>query len=115
MRKPLRALVVALAVMLAGVVVTAQNMPRLPADRALPRSGDSPGPVVFSHQNHVGFQAKPDCTACHPRLAPILAASGKARRPAVTHEMMKKGQACGACHNGTAAHGFDDCTTCHKG
>jgi c(7)-type cytochrome triheme protein len=107
-------LVAALAITLVAGAAMAQNMPKLPPDRALARSGDSPGPVVFSHQNHVGFQAKPDCTACHPRLAPILAAKRPGRRAPVTHKMMEKGQACGACHNGTAAHGFDDCTTCHK-
>lgn len=93
--------------------VIAQGMPKLPADITLAQSADSPGKVVFSHQSHVGFQAKPDCTACHPKLAPIVKAPSGVKRAAVTHAAMQKGLACGACH-GKTAHGFDDCSTCHK-
>lgn len=107
-----RAAVLLFAVVTAASVL-AQSLPKLPADMVLPQSGDSPGKVTFSHANHVGFQAKPDCTACHPKLAPILKAPAGVRRAPITHEQMLKGQACGACH-GKTAHGFDDCTTCHK-
>jgi c(7)-type cytochrome triheme protein len=109
-----RALLLGAAMLLAAGLAVAQNMPKLPADIVLPQSGDSPGKVTFSHQNHVGFQAKADCTACHPKLAPILQQKTGARRQVITHQLMEKGQACGACHNGKAAHGFDDCTTCHR-
>lgn len=114
----LRAMVPAVFVLvvlalLAGGVTSAQDLPKLPADTALPQGTDSPGKVVFSHQNHVGFQGKPDCTACHPKLAPILKQKS-ARREPITHQKMEKGQSCGACHNGKAARGFDDCTMCHK-
>ncbi len=109
-----RALLLGAAMLLAAGLAVAQNMPKLPADLALPQSGDSPGKVTFSHQNHVGFQAKADCTACHPKLAPILRQKDAGKREVITHDKMLKGQACGACHNGKAAHGFDDCSTCHK-
>jgi c(7)-type cytochrome triheme protein len=115
MRSPslwVRTVVVTMAVLVAGVAA-AQNMPRLPADIALPQSLDSPGKVTFSHANHVGYQAKPDCTVCHPKLAPIMKAAKGVKRTPVTHAAMVKGQACGACH-GRDAHNFDDCTTCHK-
>jgi c(7)-type cytochrome triheme protein len=101
-------------VLLAGGLASAQNMPKLPGDLVLPQSGDSPGKVTFSHQNHVGVQAKADCTACHPKLAPILKQKSGKREP-ITHAKMEKGQACGACHDGKAARGLDDCATCHKG
>ena len=101
---------VALGALAAAASVVAQNLPKLPSDIALPQSGDSPGKVTFSHSSHVSFQAKPDCTVCHPKLAPIMK---DARRTPIKHEAMLKGQACGACH-GKTAHGFDDCTTCHK-
>jgi c(7)-type cytochrome triheme protein len=91
----------------------AQSLPRLPADIILPQSGDSPGKVTFSHASHVSFQAKPDCTVCHPKLAPILKAQKGEKRAPIKHEAMLKGQVCGACH-GKTAHGFDDCATCHK-
>ncbi len=107
-----RAAVLVVAVVTAASAL-AQSLPHLPADITLPQSGNSPGKVTFSHANHVSFQAKPDCTVCHPKLAPILKTPKDAGRPPITHEAMLKGQACGACH-GKTAHGFDDCTTCHK-
>lgn len=105
-----RAILLGIVMLLVAGLALARTMPRLPADRTLPQTGDSPGKVVFSHQNHVGFQAKADCTACHPKLAPILHG---ARRTVITHEKMLKGEVCGACH-GKTAHGFDDCGSCHK-
>jgi c(7)-type cytochrome triheme protein len=105
--------VVVLAVLVVAGVAAAQNMPKLPPDITLPQSGDSPGKVVFSHQNHLGYQAKPDCTVCHPKLAPIVKPAKGVKRAPLTHAAMLKGQACGACH-GKDAHNFDDCTTCHK-
>ena len=105
-----------LAVMLAAFtpLASAQDLPKLPADRVLPQSGDSPGKVTFSHQTHIAVQAKPDCTVCHPKLAPIMKTANQPKREAITHARMEKGLACGACHNGKVAHGFDDCTSCHK-
>ncbi len=106
----LAALVAVLAV---AAGAAAQNMPKLPPDITLQQSGDSPGKVVFSHQSHLSYQAKPDCTVCHPKLAPIIKTSKNAKRTPLTHAAMLKGQACGSCH-GKDAHNFDDCTTCHK-
>jgi c(7)-type cytochrome triheme protein len=111
------ALVVSLVLLAAFTVAgaaTAQQLSKLPPDLTLPQSGDSPGRVVFSHQGHVAVQAKPDCTACHPKLAPILKPAAQAKREPLTHAKMLKGQACGACHNGKDARGFDDCAMCHK-
>jgi c(7)-type cytochrome triheme protein len=101
-----------MAVLCGTSAAPAQTLSRLPADLTLAQSGDSPGNVVFSHQAHLAVQARPDCTVCHPKLAPILKQQA-ARRDPITHARMLKGQACGACH-GKNAHGFDDCTTCHK-
>lgn len=115
MRRTMQSLLLAVGAMLVAGLLGAQSMPKLPADLTLPQTGDSPGKVVFSHQNHVGFQPKADCTACHPKLAPILKQKAQGKRDVITHAKMEKGQACGSCHNGKDAHGFDDCTTCHKG
>jgi c(7)-type cytochrome triheme protein len=106
-----RLAIVAVVALIAGVAA-AQNMPKLPADITLTQSGDSPGKVTFSHASHLSYQAKPDCTVCHPKLAPIVKTAGAKRVP-TTHAAMLKGQACGACH-GKTAHNFDDCSTCHK-
>ncbi len=108
-----RAIALIVTVLVAGIA-GGQHLSKLPPDIALPQSGDSPGKVVFSHQNHLGVQAKPDCTVCHPKLAPIMKAAKGAKRTALTHALMLKGLACGACHNGKDAHNFDDCATCHK-
>lgn len=115
MRRPksVARIVVLMAAVAVASSAAAQSLPRLPADLVLPQSGNSPGKVTFSHANHISFQARPDCTVCHPKLAPILKAPKGVKRAAITHEAMLKGQACGACH-GKTAHGFDDCTTCHK-
>ena len=106
------AIALVVTVLVAGIA-GAQNLSKLPPDIALPQSGDSPGRVTFSHANHIGFQAKPDCTVCHPKLAPIMKAAKGVKRAPITHAAMLKGQACGACH-GKDAHNFDDCTSCHK-
>lgn len=87
----------------------AASLPKLPAERALPQGDGSPGAVTFRHESHVDA-AKPDCTACHSRLFPILKSSPK---PVLKHADMEKGRLCGSCHDGKAAHGFDDCTSCH--
>ena len=113
MRSARRTLVL-VGILLAAGLAGAQGLPKLPADVVMPQTGDSPGKVVFSHQTHVGMQAQADCTACHPKLAPIVKAKSAKPRQAVTHDRMVKGQFCGACHNGTAARGFDDCTMCHR-
>ena len=97
----------------AAATALAQNMPKLPADITLKQSGDSPGKVTFSHTSHLGYQAKPDCTVCHPKLAPITKPAPGVKRAPTTHAAMLKGEACGSCH-GKTAHNFDDCTSCHK-
>ena len=104
------AVVISLAVAATGL---AADLPRLPKDFALPQGKDSPGRVVFSHQTHVD-PAKPDCTTCHPKLFTILKQQTPRRGDPITHAQMEKGRSCGACHNGKAAHGFDDCTSCHR-
>jgi c(7)-type cytochrome triheme protein len=98
----------------AGGVAFGQNLPKLPADVTLPRSSDSPGKVIFAHPSHVGMRAKPDCTQCHPKLFSILKQQPRQTADRITHARMEKGQKCGACHNGKAAFGFDNCTSCHR-
>jgi c(7)-type cytochrome triheme protein len=87
--------------------------PRLPADRDLTRSADSPGVVTFSHASHVDA-ARPDCTSCHPRLFRI-ARTASGAGPRLRHSEMDAGHSCGACHNGRAAFGREDCEACHRG
>jgi c(7)-type cytochrome triheme protein len=107
------AAIVVLAGVCAAETALAQNMPKLPADITLKQSGDSPGKVTFSHTSHVAYQAKADCTVCHPKLAPITKPAPGVKRAPTTHAAMLKGEACGSCH-GKTAHNFDDCTSCHK-
>ena len=104
---------VATALLLAASLAAAGSSLKLPPDKPLPQSPDSPGVVKFSHASHVDA-AKPNCTACHPKPFQILGGGGakKAATP-IRHEDMEAGRSCGACHDGKAAHGLDDCTACH--
>jgi c(7)-type cytochrome triheme protein len=104
------------ALALALATARAGELPRLPKALQLPPSGDSPGQVTFNHDSHVDAK-KPSCTACHPRLFPMLE-EGALKKGAITHEKMEKGQYCGACHGkGKAAFDFsdDNCQNCHAG
>jgi c(7)-type cytochrome triheme protein len=98
---------------LLAVVGLAAGLPKLPKDRALPRSEDSPGVVTFSHVSHVDA-ARPDCTTCHPRLFTMGVGPRPAAAVRIRHEDMEQGRLCGACHDGKAAHGLDDCAACHR-
>jgi c(7)-type cytochrome triheme protein len=61
--------------------------------------------------SHVDEQ-KPDCTSCHPgRFRILRSTTGELR---VTHEQMEAGRQCGACHDGKAARGLEDCAACHR-
>lgn len=105
--------VLALVALGLAAAVAAGSLPKLPADYALPQGPDSPGVVTFSHASHVDA-AKPACTACHPGLFRILAKGSPAQGgPRITHKEMEAGRQCGACHDGKAAHGLDDCASCH--
>ena len=101
--------------LLLGLSATALGgrLPNLPRDKPLPQSPDSPGVVTFRHTTHVDA-GKPDCTTCHPKLFSITRnGTSTASMPMIKHADMKSGKACGSCHDGTSAHGLDDCTTCH--
>ena len=109
------ALALVLATSLALVATTAAQgrMPKLPKPFAFPQTGDSPGPVTFNHESHVD-EGAPSCTSCHPKVFKILRAGATADGKVITHDTMTRGQACGTCHNGKKAFGFDDCTMCHR-
>jgi c(7)-type cytochrome triheme protein len=82
---------------------------RLPPDITYDRKQDSPGPVVFSHVNHVAL-ADDKCTGCHPEPFKMLKPSRH-----MIHDEMNKGKLCGTCHDGKTASGVeDDCEHCHK-
>ena len=103
----------ALAFLVVAVPALSQKLPGLPKDQALPRGDGSPGVVTFRHETHVDAD-KPNCTVCHPKLFPILKRrEGAPPAPVMKHADMEKGRLCGSCHDGKAAHGFDDCATCH--
>ena len=96
-----------------GGAASAADLPNLPGKLTLPQGADSPGVVTFNHDMHVDT-SKPAgaCSACHPRLFRILGKSASAPAEVITHDKMKAGQSCGACH-GKQAFNFEDCTMCH--
>lgn len=95
-----------------GATVLASGVANLPKDRPLPQGDGSPGVVTFRHASHVDG-TRPDCTVCHPTLFSILPPSPARPALALKHADMEKGAACGKCHDGKSAHGFEDCATCH--
>lgn len=92
----------------------AQTLPRLPKDFPFPQGDGSPGQVTFSHLTHID-QKRPDCTVCHPALFKIVEKGTPAEGGPIHHSSMQAGRHCGACHNGKAAFGLDNCPLCHRG
>lgn len=85
----------------------------LPENFVFPAGEDSPGPVTFSHENHMAFQELPNCNTCHSGSFRIIKAD-QSSRERLFMEPMYEGKSCGLCHNGKDA--FDvqeDCETCH--
>ncbi|HUK63405.1 MAG TPA: c(7)-type cytochrome triheme domain-containing protein [Dongiaceae bacterium] len=103
--------IVMLAVALMPAVAAERTL-RLPADQVIQGAGASPGKVTFSHDSHVDTK-KPACTTCHPTQFSILKTTS-ARPASITHDGMDAGRYCGACHNGKAAFGLDQCALCHR-
>lgn len=106
-----RGFVAAMTIAIA-TATSAQTLPGLPEDAVLPQGEGSPGEVTFSHRSHVD-QETPACTGCHPTLFKMLSKETLAEG-VLYHAQMDEGLRCGACHDGTAAFGRDDCTACHR-
>jgi c(7)-type cytochrome triheme protein len=71
----------------------------------------SPGPVLFSHENHV-TQQKLKCTDCHTKIFKMKKEDLK-----MTKEAHGTDKFCGVCHNGKRAFSQTaeaDCAKCHK-
>jgi c(7)-type cytochrome triheme protein len=107
---------------IAGTAVAAAGVPagggrgaaapalRLPAERVLKDSTDSPGPVVFRHSTHFALAGN-TCLGCHPALFKMLKRVFRGQ-----HAQMDAGQTCGRCHDGKRAFGTADaesCGSCH--
>lgn len=65
-------------------------------------------PSIFPHWVH---RARYRCYVCHPALFEMQQGANT-----VTMDAIRKGQFCGACHNGGTAFGpdFVNCNRCHK-
>ncbi len=109
--------VVGVAVVVLSLTVPAGSQPKVPADFAFEQGKDSPGPVTFSHQQHVAKLEK--CQACHVKVFKMK----KGTTGPLTMAKMKSGELCGTCHNGKTEIGgkvvfnVDDkanCEKCHK-
>jgi c(7)-type cytochrome triheme protein len=87
----------------------------LPEAFEFPVGDGSPGQVSFNHETHVPrIEASARaCATCH-ETSFSLRRRGQALAGPVTMERMKKGELCGACHNGAKAFAVDDCTSCHQ-
>ena len=66
-------------------------------------------PVAFSHWTH---RLNYTCEVCHTELE----ISMKVNSTEMSHEELKKGRYCGACHNGTNTFSHQqNCSKCHNG
>ncbi len=87
----------------------------LPDAFEFPMGDGSPGQVTFNHETHVPRIEDKSylCATCHESAFSLLR-HGQAQVGPVTMERMKKGELCGACHNGKKAFAVDECTSCHQ-
>jgi c(7)-type cytochrome triheme protein len=91
-----------------GALVPAARGAAFPATLRLPRRDPRRAPAVpaalFSHRGHAAF----GCQACHPAVFPQAPV-------AFTHDEMKAGRFCGACHDGAVAFAIAGaaCGGCH--
>ncbi len=84
---------------------------KTPPDVTFPVQAGSPGPVTFSHERHLSFQAGPDCTPCHQKAFSLL----RHAADPLKMETMSRGESCGLCHNGKQAFSASDqCDRCHQ-
>jgi c(7)-type cytochrome triheme protein len=97
------------------VVSPAEPNLSLPDVFEFPVGEGSPGQVSFNHETHVPRieDTARACATCH-ETSFSLRRRGQALTGLVTMERMKKGELCGACHNGSKAFAVDDCTSCHQ-
>jgi c(7)-type cytochrome triheme protein len=86
---------------------------KLPEKYVFPMAPKSPGPVTFDHASHT-LDDPPDCIVCHPRQFSLLGRPSAEKLKGVTHEAMKRGEYCGACHGKTATKFEHHCDLCHE-
>lgn len=104
----------AVFLVLAGVTLAGGNtVYGALGDLVFEREGEVEGssafpPAVFPHWVH---RIRYRCYACHPAQFEMQQGAN-----AVTMDAIKKGQFCGACHNGNIAFNvdFQNCARCHK-
>lgn len=73
-------------------------------------TGAGQRPVIFSHWLH---RTKYTCRVCHYELYFAM----QTNATEITEESNRRGEYCGACHNGKAAFGHteENCSKCHTG
>jgi c(7)-type cytochrome triheme protein len=113
----------AVAVMVTGLLFGLFAMPeslvaglRFPKkDLIFSETGNQPH-VVFNHEKHV-VGKKLKCTKCHTKIFQMKAGRTAKKKGKLTMAAMRKGQFCGACHNGTKAFSVKEedknCARCH--
>jgi c(7)-type cytochrome triheme protein len=96
---------VSAALLIASTVALAAAYPAVL--RIPPKNPSAPRPIpaaLFSHRAHQSF----GCYACHPSVFPQAPLG-------FTHDDMRQGRFCGACHDGAAAFAIERaaCKGCH--
>jgi c(7)-type cytochrome triheme protein len=106
-----RMMVTAVAAVLCTLVILAGNASAVGPDKTITWTGGGKGRVLFDGRKHAekGYV----CKDCHHGLFSMKYGTAK-----ITHAELKKGQYCGACHNGNLAFSTADqgkCFACHQG
>jgi len=104
-------MIVTVVAALCTLVIATGNASAVGPGKNMTWAGGGKGAVVFDGRKHAehGYV----CKDCHSGL--FSKKYGKAR---ITHDELKQGQYCGACHNGNLAFSTvdpDKCFTCHQG
>lgn len=93
-----------------SVLAVGERQIRPPGDAWFTSQERSPGPVPFSHKQHM-LQVKGDCVRCHPATFGMVSPDRSGLRMA----SMRRGNECGNCHNGRDAFTVAaDCELCHR-
>ena len=105
-----RMIMAAVAAVLCTLVIPAGNASAVGSDKTITWAGGGEGKVLFDGRKHAekGYV----CKDCHHGLFNEKYGTAK-----ITHAALKKGQYCGACHNGTLAFSTVDqgkCVACHQ-
>jgi c(7)-type cytochrome triheme protein len=95
-------------VLAVAAVAWAGSSGSVPGPYPIKKGERSPGQVTFNHSTHMKAETA-RCADCHPALW-----KESVPEEPMTHKRFRKGEQCGACHDGNKAFGMKECAKCHE-